>query len=219
MKVCVDSDREVAQMPGVARGDGVDPPRLNPGGNTQSGVIAGHQPLKTVRVPSRRQGGEDIAEQGRPKTAPRPFLVRNWSDRALVAPAHVSEVARRMTGAEMGALVVSEGSGGFVIDKVSGRQAIGHQWAVIPGDRWSVEAACSSADPQWHSLDHPLPGIRHAIVATVPGLDPWTTVGLLVANHEPTRTFTQDDGLALAAIAAHPSVRAGVEAWLMSRSN
>jgi hypothetical protein len=182
-------------------------------------MVARHQTLKTVRIPSRRQGGEDFADQGRPMTAPHPVIVRDWNNRALVAPAHVSEVVRKMTGAEMGALVVSEGSGGFVIDKVSGRQAIGHQWSVIPRDRWSVNATSSPTESQWYSLDHPLPGIRHAIVATVPGLDPWTTVGLLVANHEPTRTFTQDDGLALAATAAHPSVRAGVEAWLMSRTN
>ena len=123
-----------------------------------------------------------------------------------------------MTGAEIGTLVVSVDSGGFVLEKVSGRQAVRHQWSVIPRTRWSVNAT-SSTDPRWYSLDHPLPGIRHALVATVPGLDHWTTVGLLVAHHEPAGKFTQDDGLALAALAAHPSVRAGVEAWLMSRSS
>jgi hypothetical protein len=220
MNAPVDSDKEVAESPRGARAEGIDPARLDPCDSARRSAIARHQPLGTVQVPSRRQGIEDIGDEGSPQTTPQPTLVvRDWDYRALVAPAHVSEVARRVTGAEMGALVVSVESGGFVLEKVSGRQAIRHQWSVIPGDRWSVNATSSWTKPGWYSLDHPLPGIHHAIVAIVPSLEPWTSVGLLVANHEPARTFNRDDGLALAALAAHPSVRAGVAAWLTSRSS
>lgn len=142
-----------------------------------------------------------------------------WDYRGSAAPTQVTEAARRITGADMGALVASVDSGGFVLEKASGRRAMAYHWSVIPRDRWSVTSTSSTSDLRWRHLKDPLPGVRNAIVAIVTSTPPWITVGLLVARHEPARAFNCHDGRVLAEFAAHPSVRGSVGAWLTTRSN
>ena len=76
MNAPVDSDAVVAEPSKGARAEAIDPPRPNPYDNSGGNTIAS-QPLKTVQIPSRRQGGEDIGDQGRATAMPR----SDWSFR------------------------------------------------------------------------------------------------------------------------------------------
>lgn len=130
---------------------------------------------------------------------------------------NITEAARRITGADVGAIAIPVGAGGFILEAVSGSSAETHEGVVVPRRRLTFEPeAWARRGLSWCVADHVLPGAAHALFAPVPGTRS-PTVALVVANREVSRPFLEDEAVALAQLATHPSVVAMVSTCSANR--
>ncbi len=128
--------------------------------------------------------------------------------RDLPALIVVTGVARRITGADIGAIAIPVGAGGFVLECVSGPRAAAYEGVVVPHGHLVFEPEVwARGGLSWCAGSHVLPEVAHALFAPVPGTRS-PTVALVVANHEVSRLFREDQAVALAELTTHPSVAA-----------
>ncbi len=126
------------------------------------------------------------------------------------ALANITEVARRITGADIGAIAIPVGTGGFVLEGVSGSSAETYEGVVVPRSRFTFEPeAWARRGFSWCAADHVLPGAAHTLFAPVSGTRS-PIVAVVVANREVSRLFREDEAVALAQLATHPSIVAMV---------